>query len=83
MSQCCQVVCCCKQNDSHSKRRRKCCKGRNPCGATQKYCCFVNEPIEDKSVQELAGIGKVLGCRLEQHGYCKVKLYIPVFVIYS
>lgn len=39
---------------------------------TQKHRDFVGEPMGDKDVTELPGIGEVLGARLEHQGYDKV-----------
>ena len=36
---------------------------------SQKHRTFISEPIADKSVTELPGIGTVLGGRLEKLGY--------------
>lgn len=42
---------------------------------SQKHRNFVAEPIGQKSVRELAGIGAVLGGRLEQIGIDKVRSF--------
>ncbi|CAH2218008.1 jg26666, partial [Pararge aegeria aegeria] len=38
---------------------------------TKKHRDFVSEPIGDKPVSELSGIGKVLGERMEKGGFKK------------
>ena len=38
---------------------------------SQKHRTFVAEPMNDKSVTDLAGIGEVLGRRLESKGFDK------------
>ena len=43
---------------------------------SQKHRNFVAEPMGEKSVTELAGIGDVLGQRLIDQGYEKVHLLI-------
>ena len=40
---------------------------------SQKHRNFIAEPMTDKPVNELAGIGEVLGKRLSSKGFDKVK----------
>lgn len=39
---------------------------------SQKHKAFSGEPMRDKSVDELAGIGNVLASRLKEEGFTKV-----------
>lgn len=41
---------------------------------SQKHKNFVSEPMGEKEVKELAGIGDVLGARLIEKGYDKVSI---------
>lgn len=47
---------------------------------SQKHKNFVAEPMGDKPVTDLAGIGEVLGKRLEAAGFDKVLGYLGTFV---
>ncbi len=47
---------------------------------SQKHRNFVAEPMGDKAVTDLAGIGGVLGDRLEKKGFDKV-CFLNEFVI--
>lgn len=46
---------------------------------SQKHRNFVQEPMGEKSVTELAGIGEVLGGRLKEHGFDMVFFLIFFF----
>lgn len=48
-------------------------------GTSQKYRNFVAEPMGDKPVTDLAGIGETLGGRLTEAGFDKV---IVVYIKY-
>lgn len=48
---------------------------------SQKHKDFVAEPMGEKSVNALAGIGEVLGKRLEEKGFDKVR-FTKMFHIY-
>lgn len=47
---------------------------------SQKHRNFVAEPMGDKSVTELAGVGEVLGRRLEAAGFDKVNIYFYTLI---
>ncbi|XP_041035892.1 barrier-to-autointegration factor B-like [Carcharodon carcharias] len=48
---------------------------------SQKHKNFVVEPMKEKSVKELAGIGLVLGGRLEEKGFTKAKDVLGQFLL--
>lgn len=45
---------------------------------SQKHHTFISEPMGDKPVTDLAGVGEVLGKRLTENGYNKVYYYILI-----
>ncbi|UYV66266.1 BANF1 [Cordylochernes scorpioides] len=48
---------------------------------SQKHRNFVSEPMCDKPVQDLAGIGEVLGSRLEAKGYDRAYVVLGQFLV--
>ncbi|UYV66263.1 BANF1 [Cordylochernes scorpioides] len=48
---------------------------------SQKHRNFVSEPMGNKDVRELAGIGDVLGSRLEDRGYNKAYVVLGQFLV--
>uniref|UniRef100_A0A1B0AI60 Barrier-to-autointegration factor-like protein n=1 Tax=Glossina pallidipes TaxID=7398 RepID=A0A1B0AI60_GLOPL len=50
-------------------------------GTTQKYRNFVAEPMGDKPVTDLAGIGDVLGGRLTEAGFDKAYTVLGQYLV--
>lgn len=48
---------------------------------SQKHKDFVSEPMGEKDVTEVAGIGKVLGERLAEKGYDKAYVLLGQFLV--
>ncbi|XP_025104082.1 barrier-to-autointegration factor-like [Pomacea canaliculata] len=48
---------------------------------SQKHRNFVAEPMGEKSVQELAGIGDVLGQRLSERGFDKAYVVLGQYLV--
>eukprot|EP00105_Crassostrea_gigas_P006041 XP_011419832.1 PREDICTED: barrier-to-autointegration factor [Crassostrea gigas] len=48
---------------------------------SQKHRNFVQEPMGEKSVTELAGIGEVLGGRLKEHGFDMAYVVLGQFLV--
>ena len=48
---------------------------------SQKHRDFVGEPMGDKGVTELAGIGEALGGRLSEKGYDKAYVVLGQFLV--
>jgi len=48
---------------------------------SQKHRNFVAEPMGDKPVTDLAGVGEVLGSRLENQGFDKASVVLGQFLV--
>ena len=48
---------------------------------SQKHRNFVSEPMGDKDVSDLAGIGKVLGGKLQDAGFDKAYVVLGQFLV--
>lgn len=48
---------------------------------SQKHSSFVTEPICEKVVEDLPGIGEVLGKRLKSHGYDKAYVVLGQYLL--
>ncbi|XP_077537394.1 barrier-to-autointegration factor-like isoform X1 [Haemaphysalis longicornis] len=48
---------------------------------SQKHRNFISEPMGEKAVTDLAGIGEVLGKRLEQKGFDKAYVVLGQFLV--
>lgn len=54
-----------------------------PSTTSQKHREFAGEPMRDKPVEDLAGIGPVLASRLKEQGFTKVNNYIYLGTIFQ
>ncbi|XP_034826685.1 barrier-to-autointegration factor-like [Maniola hyperantus] len=50
---------------------------------TKKHRDFVAEPMEEKPVTKLAGVGEVLGKRLKNEGYDKAYVVLGQFLLFK
>merc|ERR1711881_291437 len=48
---------------------------------SQKHRDFIGEPMGDKDIREVAGIGKVLGEKLEKKGFDKAYVLLGQFLL--
>ncbi|XP_014256375.1 barrier-to-autointegration factor-like [Cimex lectularius] len=49
--------------------------------SSQKHRNFIAEPMNEKPVTKLAGIGEVLGTRLEQQGFDRAYVVLGQFLV--
>ena len=59
------------------------CKKKKMSDTSHKHCKFTQEPIGEKPVTALAGIGKVLASRLADNRINKVSTCVDFFLIFD